>query len=374
MTTTKQKKSFEYIIFTIVIFLIVFGLIVLYSASSLEATRLYDNPLYFFIRQCIFCLMGMTIMLVISVFPYKLFVKFSKYIYIGALVLVVVTAFSGRISRGASRWISVRGLIFQPSEIMKLAMILYVHKVLSEIKGNFDNRENLFRIMITAYVPTFIVALSNLSTGIILFIIASTLIFVVSKKKLIFIFAITLLVIAYVFAYPMARILNTAGLLKNYQMGRIYAWKEPENFPDTAYQTLQGLYAIGSGKIFGKGYLSSIQKSLLPEAHNDMIFTILCEELGLIGAFLFLVLYFILIFRTFYISIKQTELMPMLICFGIGIHLSLQVILNIGVVTNLLPNTGVTLPFVSYGGTSLIVTFIEMGIVMSISRNTVREN
>ena len=113
---------------------------------------------------------------------------------------------------------------------------------------------------------------------------------------------------------------------------------------------------------------------MLPEAHNDMIFTILCEELGLIGAFLFLVLYFILIFRTFYISIKQTELMPMLICFGIGIHLSLQVILNIGVVTNLLPNTGVTLPFVSYGGTSLIVTFIEMGIVMSISRNTVREN
>ena len=156
-------------------------------------------------------------------------------------------------------------------------------------------------------------------------------------------------------------------------MGRIFAWKEPENYPDVAYQTLQGLYAIGSGKLFGRGYLNSIQKNIIPESQNDMIFAILSEELGLVGGLLFLVLYFLFVVRIFYISSKQKEIIPLLITFGIGIHIALQVILNISVVTNLMPNTGVTLPFVSYGGTSLIVTFIEIGIVMQISKKSVYE-
>ncbi len=131
---------------------------------------------------------------------------------------------------------------------------------------------------------------------------------------------------------------------------------------------MQGLYAIGSGRVSGRGYLNSIQKAIIPEAQNDMIFTILCEELGMVGAMLFLVMYMVLIYRIFYISMKQKNMTAMLLTFGIGVHIALQVILNIGVVTNLLPNTGVTLPFISYGGSSLIVLFIEIGIVMSISR------
>ena len=372
MTDGKGKK-FEYMTFTCVIFLVVFGLIVLYSASSVQANRIYGNPMYFFIRQAIFCAVGIFIMIFLSFIPYRLYTRVSKYLYIGILVLVVVTAFSGRISRGASRWISLRGVIFQPSELMKLALILHLPKVIEEIKGDFDRRDNLIRIMIVAYVPALIVTLANLSTGIILFIISTSIIFIVSKKKMVFAFALTMLVVCYVFAYPLSRMLNTAGLLKDYQMGRVLAWKDPENYPDIAYQTLQGIYAIGSGKIYGKGYLSSIQKSLLPEAQNDMIFAVLCEELGLVGAGLFLLLYFLLIYRILYISYKSKRLMPMLISFGIGIHIAIQVILNVGVVTNVLPNTGVTLPFVSYGGTSLLVTFVEIGIVMSIARTSLRE-
>ena len=372
--TSTRKKYFEYHAFTLTIFLVVFGLIVLYSASSVQATRIYGNPLYFFIRQAVFCALGILIMLFVSFFPYKVFTKFSKYFYIAIFILVVITAFSGRISRGASRWISLRGVIFQPSELMKLALILYLPKIIDEISANFDKRENMTRVLIVAYVPALVVTLANLSTGIILFIISTAMIFAVSKKKLIFIFLFTLIIISYVFAYPMSKILNNAGLLKDYQMGRILAWKDPENYSDTAYQTLQGLYAIGSGKIYGKGYLASIQKSLLPEAQNDMIFAILCEELGLVGAILFLILYLILIFRIFYIGARQTKIEPLLISYGIAIHLAIQVILNIGVVTNVLPNTGVTLPFVSYGGTSLVVTFVEIGIVMSISRNAVKES
>ncbi|MBQ7743569.1 MAG: cell division protein FtsW [Lachnospiraceae bacterium] len=372
--TFAKHKNFEYILFTSVIFLVVFGLIVLYSASSVQAMRIYGSPTYFFIRQAIFCAAGIIIMLVVSSMPYRLFTRFSKYLYIGVLMLVIVTAFSGRISRGASRWINFRGVIFQPSELMKLALILYLPKVVEELKGDFEKKDNLIRFMIVAYVPAFVVTLANLSTGIILFIIATSIIFVVSKKYLVFVFALTMFVVAYVFAYPLSQMLNNAGLLKDYQMGRILAWKDPENYPDTAYQTLQGLYAIGRGRIYGNGYLASIQKSLLPEAQNDMIFAVLCEELGLVGAGLFIALYLILIYRIFYISIKSKRLMPMLITFGIGIHIAIQVILNIGVVTNVLPNTGVTLPFVSYGGTSLLVTFVEVGIVMSISKISFKES
>lgn len=367
MTEVRTKK-FEYTIFTCVIFLVVFGLIVLYSASSVSASRIYDNSYYLFIRQAIFCGVGLMLALLFSFIPYKLYSSFSKYVFLGCLMLVVMTAFAGRISRGSSRWIMLRGIIFQPSEFMKFAMIVYLAKVLTEIKGDFDRKDNFLRVIMVAYVPTFVIALSNLSTGIILFIIATTMIFAVSKRKLIFIFIITLVVLFYIFAYPMSKVLQTAGLLKTYQVGRIFAWKDPDNYPDIAYQTIQGLYAIGSGRISGRGYLSSIQKAIIPEAQNDMIFTILCEELGIVGAGLFFILYIILIYRIFAISFRQKNLNSLLLTFGIGVHIATQVILNIGVVTNLIPNTGVTLPFVSYGGSSLIVLFIEIGIVMSVVR------
>ena len=372
--TNDSGRKFEYVVFTCTIFLIAFGLMVLYSASSVQSMRIYENSVYFFLRQLIFCGIGIVVALFISFVPYKVYTAPSKYLYLSILMLVILTTFAGRISRGASRWIQLRGIVFQPSELMKLALILYLSKVLVEIKGNFEKKDNFLRVMLVAYAPTFIIALANLSTGIIMFVIATTLIFIVSRKKLIFLFLDVLIVLFYMFAYPMSNVLYTAGLLKSYQVGRIFAWKDPSNYPDIAYQTLQGLYAIGSGRLTGRGYLSSIQKSILPEAHNDMIFAILCEELGLVGSLIFIILYFILIFRIFYIASKQKELTTMLITFGIGIHIALQVLLNIGVTTNLLPNTGVTLPFVSYGGSSLIVTFIEIGIVMSISRMSLKDD
>ena len=366
---TKRKiQKFEYITFTTVLFLVAFGLIVLYPASLVSSTRIYDNPIYLFVRQSVFCAIGILLAFFVSFIPCKVYKRFAQIFFIVCLTFVIVTAFAGRISRGASRWMTLRGVIFQPAELMKLSMIMYLAKVITEIKGDFENKDNFIRVILISYIPTFVVALSNLSTCIIMFVIATSMIFIVSKKKLIFIFILTLIVIFYIFAYPMAKALYSAGLLKAYQVGRIFAWKEPENYPDIAYQTLQGIYAIGSGRISGRGYLASIQKSIIPEAQNDMIFTILCEELGIIGAGLFIILYLILIYRIFFISIRQREVFSMLLSFGIGVHIALQTILNLGVVTNLLPNTGVTLPFVSYGGSSLIVMFIEIGIIMSVVR------
>lgn len=363
-----KTGKFEYTIFTCVLFLVVFGMLVLYSASSIYANKTYGSSVYLFLRQGIFCIAGIVLALTISFIHYKLYTNFSNYTFIACLILIIVTAFAGRISRGSSRWIELRGIVFQPSEFMKLALILYLSRLLTENYGRLEEKDKFLKVMVVAYLPTFIVALSNLSTGIILFFIATLMIFVISKKRLIFFYILVAFILFYMFAYPISKVLYDVGLLKQYQVGRIFAWKDPENYPDIAYQTLQGLSAIGSGKLTGRGYLNSIQKSLIPESQNDMIFCILCEELGLIGGLLFLVLYVILIFRIFYIATKQKDIEALLLVVGIGIHIALQVILNIAVVTNLIPNTGVTLPFVSYGGSSLIVLFIEIGVVMSVVR------
>ena len=370
----KTFGKFEYIIFSMVILLTVFGLLMLYSASSIYSLKRYDSEAYLFMKQMIFVAIGFFTMLFISFVPYKIYMPFVKYIFIICFIVVVLTTFAGRISRGSSRWIEFKGIVFQPSEPMKLSMILYLSKVLATNIGKFDNKEVFMKVVAIAYVPTFIIALTNLSTGIILWTISTFMIFIVSNKKFIYIYLLTLIIGIYLFAYPVAKVLYNVGLLKQYQVGRIFAWKAPEDYPDLSYQTLQGLYAIGSGKTVGRGYLSSIQKSLIPEAQNDMIYSIICEEIGFVGAMLFIILYMILIFRLFYIAYTSFHLRDKLILFGITIHIAVQVFFNIGVVTNLLPNTGVTLPFVSYGGSSLLVLFVEIGIVLSIVRYSVRNN
>lgn len=365
---SKEKSKFEYIIFSTIIFLTVFGILMLYSAASVYSLKRYDNELYLIVRQLVFVGVGIFTMIIISFIPYRLYLSFVKYVFIACFVLVVVTTFAGRISRGSSRWIELYGIVFQPSEPMKLALILYLSSVLSKNIGNFDDKDVFMKVIMISYIPTFIIALTNLSTGIILFTIATFMIFIVSNKKLIYIYILTIVIIVYLFAYPVAKILFNVGLLKQYQVGRIFAWKEPENYPDISYQTLQGLYAIGSGKITGRGYLSSIQKNLIPEVQNDMIYSIICEELGFVGAMLFIILYVILIFRLLYLANRINNLTDKLIIFGITIHICIQVFFNLGVELNLLPNTGVTLPFVSYGGSSLLVLYAEIGIVLSIIR------
>lgn len=361
-------KKFEYPVFTIVMFLAVFGLIVLYSASNLYALKTYDNQYYIVIRQMIFFAMGIVTALFLSFIPSKVVWAFSKYIYITVLVLVLVTTFAGRMSRGVSRWIELRGVVFQPSELMKIALLLHLSKLLGENRDKLNDKEVFLKIMLVAYVPVIVVALNNLSTGIILFLLATFLIFIVSKKYFIFIVVLAFIVLFYMFSYPMTEVLLSMGLLKKYQAGRIFAWKAPLEYKDLAYQTLQGLYALGSGKMFGRGYLNSIQKVSLPEAHNDMIWTVLCEELGFVGAIIFIVLYLLLIYRIFTIAFAQKHTRTFLFTFGVAMHIAIQVILNICVCTFLLPNTGVTLPFVSYGGSSLIALCIEIGLVMSISK------
>ena len=267
----------------------------------------------------------------------------------------------GNEAKGSSRWLPLGPLSFQPSELAKLAMILFLSGLVCRIPKQIGKFSNLIKVMIMI-VPIFvIVAYENLSTGIIILGIAVVITFVASPKFGQFIAMVVVGVVGGGVLFIMA-----AG----YRMKRIKAWLHPENYTDnTAFQTIQGLYAIGSGGLFGKGLGQSMQKlGFVPEAQNDMIFSIICEELGLFGAVCVILLFLLTIWRLMVIANNAADLYGALIVSGIMAHIAIQVILNIAVVTNTIPNTGITLPFISYGGTSTSFLLAEMGLALSVSR------
>lgn len=367
MISSKLNK-FEYVLFFLVLLISFFGLIVMYSASSDYAIRNFSYSRYFFDRQIAFIILGIMIMLIVSNIKYKLYNHMSYVFYIATLVLVVGTILIGTIRRGSIRWIEINGINIQTSELVKLSLILFLSNFVSRNIYYLQDVKYRYRLLMIILVPFFIVSLNNLSTGIIIFIIGFTMYYVSSKRYLPFIIATFFFIFLYVYAYEIARIIEDIGLLRDYQLERIFAWKNPIDYQDSNYQIIQALYAIASGGLFGRGLGQSLQKSLIPEPQNDMVFAILCEELGLIGAFIFIFLYVVIILRIIYIALKQKDLEAMLICFGVAEHISVQAILNICVNLNLIPNTGVSLPFISYGGSSLIILYIEIAIVMNISK------
>ena len=364
-----KMRKFEYVLFMLVLFLSFFGIVSMFSASSDYAIRVFGDEKYFFNKQLIFLILGILISIIVSFINYRLYDKLSFIFYIFALVLIILTFFVGTIGKGSMRWIQIKGINLQTSEIMKTAIILfmstYVYKNILEI----EKRDTIISILLITLIPTVIISINNLSTAIIIFLISFSIYFVSSKKIIPFIIILFIFAILYIFADLIAYVFNEIGLLKDYQIIRIFAWKDPLSYQDVYFQTIQGLYAVGSGGMIGRGLGESLQKTIMPEPQNDMVFSIICEELGLFGAVIFILLYLLIIIRIIYIAMKQKDIFATLVCYGIAIHIAVQVILNISVVLNLIPNTGVSLPFVSYGGSSMLVLFFEIGIVMNIAKN-----
>lgn len=362
---TKQKKIkyCDYSLFFLVIFLLGFGLVMLYSVSAYNANDKYGDALHYLRRQGLAVALGLMAMMLISKIDYHIWFHFGNLAYLVAfgLCAVVLIPGIGNEAKGSSRWLPLGPLSFQPSELAKLAMILFLSGLVCRIPKQIGKFSNLIKVMIMI-VPIFvIVAYENLSTGIIILGIAVVITFVASPKFGQFIAMVVVGVVGGGVLFIMA-----AG----YRMKRIKAWLHPENYTDnTAFQTIQGLYAIGSGGLFGKGLGQSMQKlGFMPEAQNDMIFSIICEELGLFGAVCVILLFLLTIWRLMVIANNAADLYGALIVSGIMAHIAIQVILNIAVVTNTIPNTGITLPFISYGGTSTSFLLAEMGLALSVSR------
>ncbi|MBC5713337.1 cell division protein FtsW [Roseburia sp. BX1005] len=354
----KQIKYFDYTLLFIIIFLVGFGLVMLYSTSSYNAQVKFGNSAFYLRKQLLASLIGFGGMFIVAHVDYHIWTRLSGLAYIAALGLCTLVIFAGAEYNGSSRWLRVGGISFQPSELAKFAVIIFLATIISKIPKQIGSLMTVFKILAIVLPIVVVVAVNNLSTAIIILGIAVCLLFVASPKYGQFL-AMGGLVIGVGAVFIM---------VESYRAERLRIWLHPEDY-EKGYQTLQGLYAIGSGGLFGKGLGESMQKlGFLPEAQNDMIFSIICEELGLFGAICVILLFLLLIWRFLVIANNAPDLFGALIVVGIMAHIAIQVILNIAVVTNTIPNTGITLPFISYGGTSVAILLTEMGLALSVSR------
>ncbi len=359
MERPAKKKRYDYTLLIVVLLLVIIGLVLLYSTSAYNGRVKFHDSFYYLKKQGFATALGMAGMLIVANIDYHKWAPLAKLGYLTAILLSVAVMFIGDEYNGSKRWLSLGPISFQPSEFAKVAIILFLACLVTKNVKQMGKFHTLVKVMIPVLPIVALVGASNLSTAIIIMGIAVVLIFVASPK------------------YAQFLWMGGAGVgfmgiflaLESYRLERLAIWRNPEQY-EKGYQTLQGLYAIGSGGLFGRGLGESVQKlGFLPEAQNDMIFSIICEELGLVGASLIILLFLILIWRFFVIATHAKDLLGALIAAGAMAHMMIQVILNIAVVTNSIPNTGITLPFISYGGTSVMFLLLEMGLVLSVSNS-----
>ena len=361
----------DYTLIFVVIFLLIFGLVILYSTSSYESALEYGGDAAYYLKhQLLSTIIGLGFMVFVSRLNYHVYEKMSTLIYLGSVVLVVLVQFIGVTRNGAKRWIYIGPLSLQPAEIAKIAVIIVTAVIITRIsENNLKTIKGAIYVMMPAmlHVVLIYVITRNLSSAIIVAAIAAGMLFVASKDYLkFFVLGFGVIGAAALWVY---RAVNSIGE-GNFRSQRILAWLDPAAYADgVGFQTLQALYGIGSGGIIGKGLGQSMQKlGYIPEAQNDMIFSIICEELGLFGAISIIMLFVILCWRIMIIATNAPDLFGGMIATGVMVHIAVQVILNIAVVTNTIPNTGISLPFISYGGSSVMFLLAEIGMVISVSR------
>ena len=369
----QSEYFFDYSLLFIVLFLLGFGLVMIYSASSYEAFQDFADAAYYLKKQLVAIIIGLILMIIVANIPYHFWERFAMlgYVISMALVPLVLTPL-GVESHGAKRWVKIPGigLNLQPAEVAKLCMVLFLAVMVCKM-GKSVRTIKGFLIMLAMPLPVVAevyLITRNLSSAIIIMGISVLMVFVASPdyKKFVIIglsgaAAVGLLIFA---------IVSTSAEGGGFRSERILAWLDPEGHSQgKGFQTLQALYAIGSGGIWGKGLGQSMQKlSFVPEAQNDMIFSIICEELGLFGAIAVILMFVMLLWRMMVIANNASDLFGAMLVVGVMGHIAIQAVLNIAVVTNTIPNTGISLPFISYGGSSVMFLLIEIGLVLSVAR------
>lgn len=345
------------------ILLVLIGVVMMFSASYASAYATEGSSTYYFARQGVFALVGIGAMLFVSRLNYQMWRALSFPILAVTAGFMLLTPIIGLTGGGATRWIQVGGIRFQPSEVAKIAVIMTFAAMISRYRDKMKDFRTLIPfVAILGFLVLTLVLQKHLSGIVILCCVAAAMLFLGGVQLRWFALGlgvVGLLGILY---------LTTMG----YAADRIVAWRDPWSDPRGAgYQIIQSLYAIGSGGLMGLGLGRGRQKYLyLPEEHNDYIFPVVCEELGFVGAVVIILLFMMLILRGYWIALHARDRFGALLAAGISTLLALQVFFNIGVVTNFLPATGISLPFFSYGGTALLLQLFEMGLVLSVSRQS----
>ena len=360
--------QYDFMLLFMTIAIALFGVLMIYSSSSFTGASRFDDPYRFVKQQLLGLVVGIVVMLIVSLADYQVLVvkifggklNLVELFYLCALILQVLVLIPGigQEYNGARRWLRIGPVRFQPSEITKIALILFISYLVYLSRKKMDHWLGYVRAMIFSVAAIVPIAAENMSTAIIVAGIAVGMCFVASKRW-------KFLGVTLVSAFAVGGLYLLTG--DEFRRQRITAWLNVESDP-TGYQVLQGLYAIASGGVFGSGLGESMQKlGYIPEAYNDMIFAVICEELGIVGAVLVMLAFLVLFWRIVVIACNAPDIFGTMICVGVLIHIAIQVILNIGVVTGAIPSTGVPLPFISYGGTAASIMMVEMGLVLSVS-------
>ena len=357
LIVSTQSKPFDFVLFITVLILLAMGIVMVLSASSPSALAESGNSYAYVSRQAAFAVLGLILMLIISKIDYRIYTKFAKIAYIGSLIILLIVPIIGSSTKGATRWLDLGFVRFQPSEIAKIALIIFYAAWLTKNKDKLKTLKTGFIIpfLYLAPIALILVFLQNhLSVTIIIVLVISIMMIMAGTK------------LRYFVTLGSAGVVGGAGLLfvlakftdsGAFRLSRITTFLNPWNdIKGDGWQIVQSLYAIGSGGLFGAGLGESKQKFLyIPEPHNDFIFSVLAEELGFIGCAVVIILFAIFIWRGLLIAMKAPDMFGSLVAVGITSLIGLQAIMNIAVVTSSIPNTGIPLPFFSYGGTSLVI-------------------
>jgi len=360
------------LIFT-VIFLLAFGLIMIFSVSSYEANLTFGDSSYYFKKQLGAVLFGLVMMTATAMIPYHFWEKFAVPAwFVSAILIALVLTPLGHESHGARRWLNL-GISLQPAEVAKLGMIVFLAYMACKLGKSLYTAKGFAFMLITPGIISLMIwkITDNMSSAIIVLGISVCIVFVASPdyRKFI-ILALSVVAVGIIAVFSIVQLSKNGSSLA-WRSQRILAWLNPEAYASgKGFQTLQALYAIGSGGLFGKGLGQSIQKQgFIPEAQNDMIFSVICEELGIFGALIVLFLFGVLLWRCMIAANNAPDMFGGLIIVGVMAHIAVQVVLNIAVCTNVIPNTGISLPFISYGGSSVVFLLIEVGLVLSVCRS-----
>jgi len=363
---SRYTRQYDYALLFLTIGIALFGVVMIYSAGYYTAA-LKNNP-FRYVKSQLFCLVLGTIgMVVVSMMDYQIFMQqflrtkltLVHLLYLAAVFLQGIVLIIGVDLNGAKRWIRFGPVQFQPSEISKIAAIVFIAYAVYQKRRDLDQFAGFIRIFLYMAPLIGLILLENLSSAIIVAGITFGMCFVASRKRGYFVGIVL---------FAAAGLAAVIFLGEGFRVERIRMWLDVENYA-SAFQIRQGLYAIASGGLFGKGLGKSMQKlGFIPEAYNDMIFSVICEELGVVGAVLVIIAFLALLWRIVVIACHAPDLFGTMLCVGVMVQLAIQVVINIAVVTNSIPSTGIPLPLISYGGTSAAIIMVEMGIVLGVSR------